>query len=155
VRRLVGALVNGKEATMKSLQRTIITASILVLALGASFAQTQDDKSRLAHANGQGTIKVGQEQFKVTSLVVKLNDDKTAELTLVSDITFFLSGTWSPQADSDQNFDIKISGGATGGGLDGAGKLTIGKDTQSAVRLDLKGTSRTTKKVIEVHFEGK
>ena len=140
---------------MKSFQRTLIAASILVLTLGASFAQSQDDKSRLAHANGQGTIKVGQEQFKVTSVVVKLNDDKTAELTLVSDITFFLSGTWSQQADSDQNFDIKISGGATGGGLDGAGKLTIGKDTQSAVRLDLKGTSRTSKKVIEVHFEGK
>lgn len=141
---------------MKSLQRTLFAASILVLTLftGSVFAQSQDDKSRLAHANGQGTIKVGQEQFKVTSLVVKLNDDKTAELTLVSDITFFLSGTWS-QADSDQNFDIKISGGATGGGLDGAGKLTIGKDTQSAVRLDLKGTSRTSKKVIEVHFEGK
>jgi hypothetical protein len=140
---------------MKSLQRTVIAASILVLVVLGTPAQSQDDKSRLAHANGQGTIKVGQEQFKVTSLVVKLNDDKTAELTLVSDITFFLSGTWTPQADSDQNFDIKITGGASGGGLDGAGKLTIGKDTQSAVRLDLKGTSRTTKKVIEVHFEGK
>ena len=138
---------------MKSLQRTFVAASILVLMSGL-FAQAQDDKSRLAHANGQGTIKVGQEQFKVTSVVVKLNDDKTAELTLVSDITFFLSGTWS-QADSDQNFDIKITGGASGGGLDGAGKLTIGKDTQSAVKLDLKGTSRTSKKVIEVHFEGK
>ena len=134
-----------------------MTASILVLALGTSivFAQLQDDKTRLAHANGQGTIKVGQEQFKVTSLVVKLLDDKTAEITLVSDITFFLSGTWSQPADSDQNFDIKITGGASGGGLEGAGTLILGKDTQSAVKLDLKGQSRTSKKIIEVHFEGK
>ena len=142
---------------MKSLQRMLIAASILVLTLSASsvFAQSQDDKTRLAHANGQGTIKVGQEQFKVTSVVVKLLDDKSAELTLVSDITFFLSGTWSQQADSDQNFEIKITGGASGGGVEGAGTLTLGKDTQSAVRLDLKGQSRTTKKVLEIHFEGK
>jgi hypothetical protein len=141
---------------MKSLQ-TLIAAFILVLTVGASsvLVQAQDDKSRLAHANGQGTIKVGQEQFKVTSVIVKLLDDKSAELTLVSDITFFLSGTWSQQADSDQNFEIKITGGASGGGLEGAGTLTLGKDTQSAVRLDLKGQSRTSKKIVEVHFEGK
>jgi len=146
-----------KGSHMRFLQRTVVGASIIVLTLGTSslFGRSQDDKSRLAHANGQGTIKVGQEQFKVTSLVVKLNEDKTAELTLVSDITFFLSGTWSQPTDSDQNFDIKITGGASGGGVEAAGKLTLGKDTQSAVRLDLKGQSRTTKKVLEVHFEGK
>ena len=139
---------------MKSLQTAVIFVLVM---LGASsvFAQSQDDKSRLAHANGQGTIKVGQEQFKITSVIVKLMDDKTAELTFVSDITFFVSGTWSQQADSDQNFEIKITGGASGGGLEGSGKLTLGKDTQSALRVDIKGQSRTTKKVIEVHFEGK
>ena len=138
---------------MKSLQRLLIAAAIVVFV--TSIAEPQDPQQRLAHAHGQGTLKVGQESFKITTVVVKLIDDHKAELTLVSDITFFLSGTWSQQANSDQDFDLKITGGASGGGIEGGGKLTLGKDLQSSVRLDLKGVSKTTKRQIEVHFEGK
>lgn len=138
---------------MKSLQRLLIATAIVVLV--TSIAAPQDPQQRLAHANGQGTLKVGQERFKITSVVVKLIDDHTAELTLVSDITVFLSGTWSQQANSEQDFDLKITGGASGGGIEGGGKLTLGKDLQSGLRLDLKGSSKTTKRQIEVHFEGK
>jgi hypothetical protein len=118
-------------------------------------AVAERQEQRLAHANGVGTLRVGQERFKITSVVVKLIDDHSAELTLVSDITVFLSGTWAQQPGSDQNFDLKITGGASGGGIEGGGKLTVGKDLQSGLRLDLKGLSKTTKRAIEVHFEGK
>lgn len=138
---------------MKSLQRLLIAIAVVVLV--TSIAQPQDSQQRLAHANGQGMLRVGQERFKITSVVVKLIDDHTAELTLVSDITVFLSGTWSQQANSENDFDLKITGGASGGGIEGGGTLTLGKDLQTSVRLDLKGLSKTTKRQIEVHFEGK
>ena len=138
---------------MKSLQRLLIAAAIV--AFVTSIAEPQDSQQRLAHANGQGMLRVGQERFKITSVVVKLIDDHTAELTLVSDITVFLSGTWTQQANSEKDFDLKITGGASGGGIEGGGTLTLGKDLQSSVRLDLKGLSKTTKRQIEVHFEGK
>ena len=143
---------------MRFLPRILITFAIVVSVISGptgAFTARQDGQQRLAHANGQGTLKVGQESFKITSVVVKLVDDHSAELTLVSDITFFLSGTWSQQGGSDQDFDLKITGGASGGGIEGSGKLTLGKDLQSGLRLDLKCLSRTTKRTIEVHFEGK
>jgi hypothetical protein len=139
------------------LKQILATASILVLVIfgtsGAAKAP-QDGQYRLAHANGEGSIKVGSEQFKIGSIVVKLLDDRKAEITLVSDITFFVTGTWSQNGESPDSFDLQITGGASPGGLDAGGKLTLGKDSKD-LRLTLKGTSRTTKKNIEVQFIGK
>ena len=138
------------------LKQTIAAASILVMSMFGTFgavAAQQEVKYRLAHANGQGTLKVGQEQFKITAVIVKLIDDQTAEITLISDITIFLGGTWSQNSESQDAFDLQITGGASAG-LEGVGKLLVGKDTKD-VRLSLKGKSRTTKKIIEVSFAGK
>lgn len=143
---------------MRFLPRILLTVAIVVSIISGptgTIAGRQDPQQRLVHANGEGTLRVGQESFKITSVVVKLVDDHSAELTLVSDITVFLSGTWTQQAGSDQDFDLKITGGASGGGIEGGGKLTVGKDLQSGLRLDLKGTSKTSKRALEVHFEGK
>ena len=134
-------------------------AGILILAMsvfGTSGAggAAQEIQYRLAHANGQGTLKVGQEQFKVTSVVAKLLDDRKAEITLISDITIFISGTWSQNGESQEEFDLQITGGASPGGLEGGGKLTLGKDTKD-LKLILKGKSRTTKKTVEVYFVSK
>ncbi|HZN01582.1 MAG TPA: hypothetical protein VFB70_19410 [Pyrinomonadaceae bacterium] len=136
------------------LKQVIAAASILALSIFTT-PGAQDAQYRLAHANGEGSIKVGQEQFKVTGIVVKLLNDRTAELTLNSEITFFLSGTWSQNGESQEEFNLQITGGATPGGLDGTGKLTLGKDVNSKVQLILKGKSRTTKKAIEVYFHSK
>ena len=139
------------------LKHMIAAGSVLVLSiLGASgAAKAQDTQYRLAQANGQGTIKVGSEQLKVTSVIVKLLNDQKAEITLGSDITFFIAGTWSRNGESQDDFDIQITGGASPGGLEGVGKLTLGKDTKSDMKLILKGKSRTTKKPVEVYFSGK
>jgi hypothetical protein len=136
------------------IKQFIAAGSILVLSIFTT-PGAQEAQYRLAHANGVGSIKVGQEQFKVTGIVVKLLNDRTAELTLNSEITFFLSGTWTQSGDSQEEFELQITGGATPGGLDGTGKLTLGKDVNSKVQLILKGKSRTTKKSVEVYFHSK
>jgi hypothetical protein len=111
---------------------SILVLSVLNTSAGATF---QDDQYRLAHASGQGKIKVGQEEFKVTGVVVKLLNDQKAELTLISEISFYLTGTWSRNGDSKDEFD--------------------GEDNKSNIRLILKGKSTTTKKQIEVYFLAK
>ena len=135
----------------------IAVASIFVVSMFAtsgSAVAPQEVESRMTHANGEGTLKLGQEQFKITSIIVNLLDDRRAEIRLVSDIIVFVSGTWSENRDSQEVFDLQITGGATPGGLECAGKLTLGKDTKD-VRLILKGHNRTSKRPIEVHFVGK
>ena len=138
-------------------KQVLAAASILVLSIfcmsGVAKAQ-QAAEHRLAHANGEGKLKVGQEQFRISAIIVKLLDDRKAEITLVADITFFLTGTWSQNGESQDAFDLQITGGASPGGLEAAGKLTLGKDTKD-MRLNLKGKSRTTNKNIEVNFAGK
>ena len=141
---------------MKLKQMTAAASILAMWMFCASVAEvaSQEIHYRLAHANGQGTLRVGQEQFKVTAVVVKLLDDRKAEFTLISDITIFISGTWSQNADSHEEFDLQITGGASPGGLEGGGKLTLGKDTKD-LKLILKGKSRTSKKTIEVYFVSK
>ena len=140
------------------LKQMLVVAAILVLSIpgvSATAITSQDVQYRLVHANGEGTLKVGQEQFKVNGVIVKLLDDRKAEISLLSDITFFISGTWSPNAESQEDFDLQITGGASPGGLEATGKLTLVKETKSDLRLILKGKSRTTHKTVEVYFVGK
>jgi len=136
------------------LRQMLAAASILVLSIVSTPVVAKVQQERLAHANGEGRLKVGQEQFKINAVSVKLLDDRKAEIILVSEITVFLSGTWSQNAESQEDFDIQLTGGASPGGLEGSGKLTLGKDTKD-VRLTLKGKSLTSKKSVEVYFVGK
>src|SRR5262245_41893229 len=138
------------------LKETITLASILALSIWGNCGAlaSQDVQYRMAHANGEGKVKIGQEEFKLNGVAVKLLNDQTAELTLVSDITFFISGTWSRDGESQEDFDLQITGGASPGGLEGSGKLTLSKD-KTDMRLILKGKSKTSKKPIEVYFVGK
>ena len=140
------------------IKQKLAASLILVLAIFAAsvaVTATQDVPQRLAHANGVGTLKVGQEQFKISGVIVKLLDDRKVEITIISDITIFISGTWAASSESQEAFDIQITGGQSAGGLEGAGKLNLGKDTKPELRLTLKGKSRTSKKSVEVNFVGK
>lgn len=141
---------------MRSFQKLTLALTVVILAIsGPSIAQAQESQDRLAHSDGQGTLKVGQEQFKISSVVIKLLADRKAEITLVSDITVFLNGTWSSHGDSQQEFDLEIVGGATASGLQGTGKLVLGNDGKAVSRLALKGVSRTSKRTVQADFEGK
>ena len=131
----------------------MVLATVVALAVGE--AQAQENQSRLAHSNGQGTLRVGDETFKIYSVIVKLIDDRKAEITLISDITVFLSATWTSHGDSQEEFDLEVTGGATPGGVEGRGKVFLSSDGKSVTRLSLKGVSRTTKRIVEANFEAK
>jgi len=143
---------------MQPKRKTLTAALVLmlmILAASSVVAQAQESQSRLATASGNGTLRVGREQFKVTFVIVKLLDDHKAEVTLVSDITVFVSGTWSSDAEHPQWIGLEITGGAAPGGLEGTGKLFLSADSKSVARLTIKGVNRNTSRGIQLDFEGK
>ncbi len=143
---------------MQAKRKLITAASVVLLAsLGVASlgAKAQENQARLAQSSGRGTLKVGAEQFKITTVIIKLVDDRKAELTLISDITIFLTARWSNHAESQQEFDLDMSGSDSRGGLEGTGKVVLGNDGKSVTRLNLNGISRATKRPVEVNFEGK
>ena len=139
-------------------KRTLIIAlSVLLLAMaGAALpvSDAQDNQPRLAVGKGDGTLLVGNEKFKINSVIVKLIEDRKAEITLVSDITVFLTATWSSHAEAQQEFDLDVSSDSRGG-VEGKGKVILSADGKAVTRLSLKGISRGTKRPVEANFEGK
>jgi len=135
-------------------RRIMFLALVLTLA-SAGVAVGQENKSLVATANGQGTIKLGKEEFKIYTVVVKLFEDKTAEFNLVSDISIFVNGTWSRGSEADKSIDIKITGGSVNGNLDGGGKLLLKDDRRSIAGLNFEVINKTTKKPIKVDFVAK
>ena len=143
---------------MTSRRKLIVAASVAALAIWSTTfyaGAAQDGQERVAHSDGTGTLRVGDEQFKISAAVVKLLPNRKAELTIVSDITVFLVATWSNHADSPQEFDLDMTDADARGGLHGTGKLSLSDDGKSVKRLTLKGISRTTKRPVEAQFEGK
>jgi len=130
-----------------------ITAALTLLTLIAmpSLASPQGLTSLLATANGNGTLTVGREEFKVTAVVVKLKDDGTAEITVVTDLQLLVTGTWSNAADSGEGIDLKITGGATAN-IQGSGKLLLRPDGKSIASLKIDGMSPTAKRKIQLNF---
>ena len=142
---------------MQAKRRLIVAVTVFLLAMFVTYfvGKAQENQERLAHSNGQGSLKVGDQKFKITSVIVKLLPDQKAEVTLVSDITIFLTATWSNHNASPQEILLDMTDGDSRGGFDGAGKASLGHDGKSVARLNLKGTSRATKRAVEVTFEGK
>ena len=130
------------------------TAALILLTLLARphLASAQETTSLLATANGKGTLIVGKEEFKVTGVVVKLKEDGTAEITVVTDLQLFVTGTWSKAADSHESIDLKITGGAGGGGAQGSGTLLLRSGAKSIDRLTMEGMSNTVKRKIRLEF---
>jgi len=131
-----------------------------MLLLLAITAAAQDNKSIVAHANGDGTLKLGDEKFKVSTVVIKLFEDGKAEINVISEITIFVSGSWSWKDDSKQVINLKISGGATGGGVEANGQLFLRDSTEtgqrrSIDRVSLEGTSKTTHRDLTLNFQAK
>ena len=141
--------------SLRKLIPALLIATVVAFGGPALVTHAQDGQERLAHSNGEGTLKVGEEKFKISSVVVKLLPDRKAEITLITDITVFLNATWSNRGDSQQEFDLELVGGATASGLQGNGRLVLGNDGKAVNRLSLKGVSRTSKKTVQADFEGK
>ena len=139
---------------MKATLKLISTPSLILLVLFAAVGMVipQERSTRQMIADGQGTIEVGREKMDLHSVVVKLMEDGQAEFILVSDITFFLKGTWAQNDKVHQEIDLKITGGATGGGVQGNGKILLRDDGKSISRLALEGASNTSQRRVKVTF---
>jgi hypothetical protein len=133
---------------------TTVLALFMLLA-ASDYGVAQQPKSLLATADGEGTLKVGQEQFKVSTVIVKLLEDSRAEITLVSDITIFVNGTWSKSGETEKEIALEITGSAAGSNLRGNGKLVLREDNKSIQSLVLQGTHKTTKRNIGLNFVAK
>jgi hypothetical protein len=131
---------------------TLALLAILVLSGTVAPAGHAAGDPILATAKGKGTIKVGSETFQISSVVVKLLDDGTAEITLVSEITFFLSGKWTSDSTSPKSYNLQITGSVTGGGAQGTGKVVMRDDGTSLDRLTVQGGLKTSPRKVSVDF---
>jgi hypothetical protein len=132
--------------------RRLIALFVLIILAAAPAWSTQDSESIVAHANGSGLLKYGDEKFKVTAVVIKLFKDGKAEINLISELTIFVSGTWSRDTDS-QKIKLKITGGATGSGVEAIGELTLRGESRSIDQISLQGKSRITHRNVSLNFQ--
>jgi hypothetical protein len=133
----------------------IAVLAFLTMFMLAGLTVAQQPKSLMATANGEGSIKFGKEEFKIYAVVVKCFEDGKAEISLVTDITVFVNGTWSRADDRSNVISLKITGGTVSGNLDGGGKLLLTADRKSITGLNLQVMNQTTKKVIKADFVAK
>jgi hypothetical protein len=136
-------------------KQTRIAVMILLLLTLPGLAGGQQPKSLVASANGDGTIKLGSEEFKIYAVTVKLFKDGKAEINLVTDITVFVNGTWSRGVDAENAINIKIKGNVMAGNMEGGGKLFLSANRKSIARLQLEVLNKTTSKVIKADFDAK
>ena len=125
------------------------------MAFAGVVAADDPPASLVASAKGEGKIKLGKEEFQLHAVVVKLFADGKAELNLITDITVFITGTWSRASETDKNIDLKITSSVTGGNLDGGGKILLTDDRKSIAGLKLQVMNRTTRKSVTAEFVAK
>src|SRR6185503_6253551 len=113
-----------------------ISTFLMLLALGIT-AVAQESSSFIAKASGEGTIKIGKEEFKLYSVVVKVFDDGKAEINLITDITVFIQGSWARGSDNSKGLDLTVTGTAMSSNLEGRGKLVLSDDQKSITTLNL------------------
>jgi hypothetical protein len=125
-----------------------VTATLTLLTLTAmpNLAAPQGFTTLLATAHGKGTLKVGREVFNVSSVIVKLKEDGTGEITVVTDLQLFVTCTWSAGADLSEGINLKLTTGLTS--AQGSGKLFLRPDGKAIDRLSIEGRSNTKRKIL-------
>ncbi len=130
-------------------------ALCISMAFGGIVAADDPPASLVASAKGEGKIKLGKEEFKLNAVVVKLFTDGKAELNLITDITVFITGTWSRASETDKSIDLKINSSVTGGNLEGGGKIFLTDDRKSIAGLKLQVLNKTSRKSVTAEFVAK
>jgi hypothetical protein len=133
-------------------RKLICLCAVLILGTASTVAAQQKPTSLTANAKGTGTIKIGNEQFPLYTVVVKLNEGGALELTLVSEITVFFTGTWSAPDDMTKGIDLTITGSEDSSTMRGAGKLFLKADGTSIASMKLQAENKLRKKLIDVTF---
>lgn len=132
----------------------IVPVIFLWLALVVTAVGQEPAASLVGSASGEGTIKLGKEEFKLNAIVVKLFEGGKAEFHLVTDITVFANGTWSRASDDALEIDLKITGNVAAGNMEGSGKLFLTQD-KSIKGLKVQVLNKSSRKVIKVDFTAK
>jgi hypothetical protein len=133
-----------------------IAFSICLILLALAFRVVpQEPVSIVAKADGEGTIKIGEEEFKLHAVVVKLFEDGKAEINLITDIIVFVQGTWARSSDTSKDIDLKIGDKVMSNTLQGEGKLSVSEDRKSITKLTLEVLNKTRNRVIKVDFIAK
>ena len=141
---------------MRVIRRFVALFVLIILAAAPAWSMPNSE-SIVAHANGNGVLKYGDEEFKITSVVIKLYKDGKAEINLISELIIFVSGTWSRDSNSSKII-LKITAGATGGGVEASGELTLrgesrSGESRSVDRVFLAGRSKTTQRKVTLNFQ--
>ena len=141
---------------MRVIRRFVALFVLIILAAAPAWSM-QESESIVAHAKGNGLLKYGDEEFKVTSVVIKLYKDGKAEINLISELIIFVSGTWSRDSNSSKII-LKITRGATGGGVEASGELTLrgesrSGESRSVDHVFLAGQSKTTQRKVTLNFQ--
>lgn len=129
-----------------------VTLTFLTLLAMPNLAAPQALTSLLATAKGQGTLSVGKEEFKVSYVVVKLKEDGTGEITVVTDLQLFVTCTWSVPGELSEGIDLKITGGTNPGSSMGSGKLFLRPDGKSIASMSVEGMSAAAKRKFQLKF---
>ena len=132
--------------------KAICLCALFLLATASVCAGQQKPTSLTANAKGTGTIKIGSEQFPLHAVVIKLNEGGALELTLVSEITVFFTGTWSAPDDMSKGIDLTITGSESVSTMKGQGKLFLKADGTSIASLKIQAESKLRKRLIDVTF---
>lgn len=137
---------------MRLVQKYLALCVLLMLAASSAWSM-QESESIVAHAKGDGVLKFGDQEYKISSVVVKLFADGKAEISLISEFTIFITGSWSRRESAPKVIDIKITGGATGGGVEASGELLLRGDQKKSIEsIALQGMSKTTKRDVSLNF---
>ena len=138
-----------RAQTLICLPTLLLLLTLIVTAVG------QESGARVLSTGGEGTIKLGKEEFKLHAVVAKLFEDGKVEFNLITDMTIFVSGTWAGGPDAAKEIDIKISGNVVGGNLEGGGKMSFSEDQKSIRALKLNVVNKTSRRAIQVDFTAK
>ncbi|HWP54049.1 MAG TPA: hypothetical protein VN476_07915 [Pyrinomonadaceae bacterium] len=102
-------------------------------------AQSQAQESIRAFAKGHGSIVSTMEERSFSAVLVVLRPNGEAVITLFSDLQLQAQGTWSANASSPDEIQLKITGGELNGNISGTGKLLLIDDRTSLKELTIKG----------------
>jgi hypothetical protein len=112
----------------------------LVLASWSVSAQAQQDESVTVYGKGHGSIVSTVENRNITAALVVLRANRTATITLISDLQLHAEAEWRA-TNSSEELELKIIGGELSGNASGSGKLVLSDDRKAIRELSIKGKS--------------
>ena len=132
---------------MKANLAISLAVGLFMFTQTATSAGPQRISSFTGSAKGEGTLTVNNENYKITGIWVKLEQNGEAEMVLYTDMQLFVKGQWSASDDRPKEIPLKITGGVVEGNATGTGTLLLRSDGKSIDELSFQARSTTNRKV--------